>query len=203
MAHVGKGKIHSLIAEIRASLAVSTIEDVQPLRVDLYGVDMTRDCNNDLQTYISYIISRRNKLKFLNSEVPENELIHIFVKGLSPIFQPLQVHFAIPNTLPDKFDAVVSIVRKFSNSPAVARNSPSIVWLQPMCLSQHLFQLHLKRRQYIVDFLLTGIMPLWRQMQILSWWCERAKPAAVFTRSHTYSHCLPLLQKERTHSKHL
>src|SRR6185437_11172301 len=33
VAHVGKGKIESLISEIRASLAVSTIEDVQPLRV--------------------------------------------------------------------------------------------------------------------------------------------------------------------------
>ena len=121
VAHVGKGKIESLISEIRASLAVSTIEDVQPLRVELYGVDMVRDCGGDLQTYISYIISRRNKLKFLDSEVPQNELIHIFIKGLSPVFQPLQVHFAIPNTLPEQFDAVVAIVRKFSNSPAVAK----------------------------------------------------------------------------------
>ena len=58
VAHVPKGQIGSLIAEIRASLAVSTIEDVQPLRVDLYNACMVRDCRGDLQSYISYIGSR-------------------------------------------------------------------------------------------------------------------------------------------------
>jgi hypothetical protein len=50
VSHVAKGNIASLIAEIRASLAVSTVEDVQPLRVDLYSANMVRDCKNDLQT---------------------------------------------------------------------------------------------------------------------------------------------------------
>jgi hypothetical protein len=145
VSHVGKGRIGSLVAEIRASLAVSTVEDVQPLRVDLHGVDMVRDCGNDLQTYISFIISRRNKLQFLNSEVPQNELIHIFIKGLSPIFQPLQVHFAIPGTLPDEFEKVVAIVRKFSAAPQWLKSWQSIAWPPPMFSSPMLLHRNLGR----------------------------------------------------------
>ena len=142
VSHVEKGMIASLKNEIKASLAVSTLEDVQPLRVDLYSANeyscwrlrdrafrknlFTRgslkapNCGGDLQSYISYIISRKDKLAFLRSEVPEAELIHIFLKGLTPVFSPIQVHFAIPGTMPDTFDKVVAIVRKFSTNPLVA-----------------------------------------------------------------------------------
>jgi hypothetical protein len=132
--HVGKGKINSLISEIRASLSVSTIDDIQPLRVELYSASM-RDCDNDLQTYVSFIISKREKLSFLQCAVPEEEIIHLFIKGLSPVFQPIQVHFAIPGTMPTKFDQVVSIVRRFSTNPAVAaelsksKNAESVLQL--------------------------------------------------------------------------
>jgi hypothetical protein len=119
VAHVQKGHIASLIAEIRSSLAVGSAEDLQPLRVELYSANM-RDCNNDLQSYISYIITRKDKLAFLKSEIPEVELVHIFLKGLSSVFNPLQVHFAIPNMLPADFKSAVAIVRKYSASPAVA-----------------------------------------------------------------------------------
>lgn len=120
VAHIEKGKLASLIAEIRATLAVNSVEDINPLRVELYSASMARDCQNDLQTYISYIISRKDKLAFLKSEVPESEIIHIFLKGLSPVFHPIQVHFAIPGTMPKDFKQVVAIVRRFSNNPLVA-----------------------------------------------------------------------------------
>lgn len=120
VSHVQKGKIASLISEIKASLAVMTIEDIQPLRVDLYGATMVKNCDSDLQSYISYITSRKEKLAFLKTPVPEEELILIFLKGLSPVFNPIQVHFAIPGTLPKKFDEVVAVVRKFSTNPTVA-----------------------------------------------------------------------------------
>ena len=53
VAHVPKGKLASLIAEIRSALAVGSAEDINPLRVELYAVSMVRDCHSDLQSYIS------------------------------------------------------------------------------------------------------------------------------------------------------
>jgi hypothetical protein len=120
VSHVKKGHVASLLFEIQASLQVATLDDVQPLRVDLYGADMVRDCKNDLQTFISFLLSKRDKLAFLKSPVPDAELIHIFLKGLSPVFAPIQVHLAIPGTLPKDFESVVAIVRRFSSNPTVA-----------------------------------------------------------------------------------
>ena len=120
VSHVKKGHIASLLFEIQAALQISIVDDVQPLRVELYSADMTRDCKSDLQTYISYVVTRRDKLAFLKSPVPEAELIHIFLKGLSPVFNPIQVHFAIPGTLPAEWEKVVAIVRRFSCNPLVA-----------------------------------------------------------------------------------
>src|SRR5689334_18128648 len=71
-------------------------------------------------TVATIIISKKEKLNFLQSAVPEAELIHLFIKGLSPVFQPIQVHFAIPGTLPGNFMDVVAVVRRFSTNPVVA-----------------------------------------------------------------------------------
>jgi hypothetical protein len=137
VAHVQKGKLASLIGEIRAALAVNAVDDINPLRVELYAASMVKDCKSDLQTYISFIITRKDKLAFLKSEVPEHELIHIFLKGLSPVFNPIQVHFAIPGTLPKDFRDVVAIVRRFSNNPLVSaelarsRAQPMLVSMAP------------------------------------------------------------------------
>ena len=74
---------------------------------------------NDLQTYISVLIQRRDKLLFLKAEIPEAELIHIFLRGLHSVFQPLQVYFAIPGNAPDTFDRTLDIVRRFAATPVV------------------------------------------------------------------------------------
>ena len=73
------------------------------------------------QAWINYILERAGKLQFLKKEVPQEELVAIFLKGLHPVpFQQLQVFFAIPGQMPKTFEAVVTTTRKFASSPAVA-----------------------------------------------------------------------------------
>lgn len=120
LVHVEHGHLETLLAEIRSALLVNIAEDVQPLRLELYAASMQRDCNNDLQSFVAYVIQRRDKLLFLKVKVPDEEMALIFLKGLPSIFQPLQVHFAIPGNKPASFDAMVDIVRKFSATPIVA-----------------------------------------------------------------------------------
>ena len=55
LVHVEHGLIATLMLEIRAALLVNIAEDIQPLRLELYGASMQRDCTNDLQTFIAYI----------------------------------------------------------------------------------------------------------------------------------------------------
>jgi len=117
-AHVRSGHIAGLLKEIRAALLVNIAEDIQPLRLELYSATMQAN-GNDLQAYISFLIQRRNRLLFLEVDIPAGEMVHIFLKGLHSIFQPLQVHFAVPGTLPDTFDKAVEIVRKFAATPVV------------------------------------------------------------------------------------
>ncbi len=136
VAHVSRGHIKTLLAEISAALLVSSAEDVQPLRLELYGATMQKEGECNLQTFIAYLLQRTKKLAFHKKPVDDEELISIFLKGLHPIFQPLQVHFAIPGTLPKKFDEVVEIVRKYSVTPAVA---PELAKLLATGVSQHMF----------------------------------------------------------------
>ena len=112
--------ITSLLAEINSALVVNNLEEVQPLRMELYGGTMIKDGESDLQAWISYLTQRAKRLEYLGKKVGEEELIAIFLKGLHPIFQPLQVHFAIPGACSDKWDKVVAIVRKFAATPVVA-----------------------------------------------------------------------------------
>ena len=134
--HVPSGHIATLMSEIRAALLVNIADDIQPLRLELYGASMQRDCNNDLQTFIAFIIQKRDKLLFLKTEVPDEELIHIFLKGLPSVFQPLQVHFAIPGNDIASFDALVATTRKFACTPIVAAEMAK---LKSAGLSQNVF----------------------------------------------------------------
>ena len=113
---VKRGLIQSLMAEINAALQINSAEEIQPLRLELYGATMQKDGNADLQTYIAYLMQRQKKLAAHGKPVEDEEMISIFLKGLHPVYQPLQVHFAIPGTLPKRFDQVVDIVRRYSAS---------------------------------------------------------------------------------------
>ena len=84
-----------LFAEIGHALVVGNMEEVPVLRLELYGASMQK-CQNDLQLWISYLAERTEKLGFLGHKVPEEELVAIFLKGLHPVFQQLQVYFSIP-----------------------------------------------------------------------------------------------------------
>ena len=120
--HVTRGDIPLLLQEIRTALMVDSSDDAAILRVELYSASMAKDAGSDLQSYVSYIKTRVNKLHFLNVKITDAELIHIFLRGLIPAYQQLQVYFACPGALPDgtSFDKVVEIVRKYSASPAMA-----------------------------------------------------------------------------------
>jgi hypothetical protein len=65
-------------------------------------------------------MQRQKKLAAHGKPVEDEEMFSIFLKGLHPVYQPLQVHFAIPGTLPKRFDQVVDIVRRYSATPAAA-----------------------------------------------------------------------------------
>jgi len=136
VAHVERGHIETLLKEIAASLVVHTLDEVGPLRLELYAASMLKDCNSDLQAYIAYLQMRQRKLAFLKKPVAEDELVAIFIKGLHPLFQPLQVHLAIVK--PVKWDEAVEIVRQFASSPVMVAELNK---LKSSGLSQHVFNL--------------------------------------------------------------
>ena len=136
LVHVEPGAMATLMQEIRSALLVNIAEDIQPVRLELYNASMQRDCNNDLQSFIAYIIQRNDKLLFLKVKVPDEELVHIFLKGLPFVFQPLQVHYAIPGNTPASFGDLVATTRKFASSPVVAAE---LAKLKSNGVSQNIF----------------------------------------------------------------
>ena len=50
----------------------------------------------------------------------QDELVAIFLKGLHPVFQQLQVWFAVPKQMPATLDEAVATVRKFDANPTIA-----------------------------------------------------------------------------------
>ena len=46
-----RGMLASLMTEINAALLINSAEEVQPLRLELYGATMQKDGNSDLQSY--------------------------------------------------------------------------------------------------------------------------------------------------------
>ena len=136
--HVARGFIKSLLDEVAHALVVNNMEEVQPLRLELYGATMQKDCGNDLQLWINYIVERGNKLEFLQKKVPQEELVAIFLKGLHPVFNQLQVYFAIPGQLPKTFEVAVTTVRKFATTPIVAAE---LAKLKTSGMSQNMFPL--------------------------------------------------------------
>jgi hypothetical protein len=132
--HVERGHMSTLLKEISHALVVNNLEEVQPLRLELYGASMLKDCGSDLQVWISFMMERTKKLEFLEKPVEEEEQVAIFLKGLHPTpFQQLQVYFAIPGNLPETFDAAVSIVRKFAATPVIAAELASQVVYHKAC----------------------------------------------------------------------
>ena len=135
---VPRGFLCSLLKEISHALVVNNLEEVAPLRLELYGATMQKDAGNDLQTWITFLLERANKLGFLKKPVPEEELVMIFLKGLPALFQQLQVYFAIPGQLPDTFDKAITITRKYAANPNVAAE---LAKLKSSGMSQNMFPL--------------------------------------------------------------
>jgi hypothetical protein len=136
--HVARGHIKSLLDEVAHALVVNNLEEVQPLRLELYGATMQKDCANDLQLWINFIVERGNKLDFLKKTIPQEELVAIFLKGLHPVFNQLQVYFSIPGQLPNTFEKAVTTVRKFATTPLVAAE---LAKLKTSGMSQNMFPL--------------------------------------------------------------
>jgi hypothetical protein len=135
--HIEPGLVHSLIREVETALQVHEPNEAQTLRIELYSASMVKDAESDLQLYVSYIQQKQRRLHLYDKALPDEEIIQIFLKGLHPIFNPLQVHFAIPGTCPTTFNAVVETVRKFSCHPVLA---PQLAKLKAAGISQHMFQ---------------------------------------------------------------
>jgi hypothetical protein len=131
-----RGMIRSLLNDINLSLMINNAEEVTPLRLELYGATMQKDGNNDLQSYIAYLVQRKNKLEAHGKRVDDGELVAIFLRGLHPLYQPLQLHFALPGQMPNTFDKAVQIVRRYSATPAVASE---LIKLKTPAVSQHMF----------------------------------------------------------------
>ena len=72
---VKRGLIQSLLTEINAALQINSAEEIQPLRLELYGATMQKDANCDLQTFIAYLLQRQKKLIAHGKPIEEEELI--------------------------------------------------------------------------------------------------------------------------------
>jgi hypothetical protein len=136
--HVSRGLLKALITEISHALVVSNLEEVAPLRLELYGATMQKDCGCELQAWVNFIVERAGKLNFLKKPVEEAELVALFLKGLHPVFNQLQVYFAIPGSLPKTFEGAVAITRKFATNPTVAAE---LAKLHSSGMSQTMFSL--------------------------------------------------------------
>lgn len=152
LAHVQQGHISTLVSEIRAALLVNTAEDVQHLRLELYAATMQAN-GGDLQTYVSYIIQRRDKLKFHEVTIPDDELTTVFLKGLHAIFQPVQVHFSVKGALPETFDKTLEIVRNFAATPVVYTE---LCKLKSPGLSQNVFAAMTKEKALCKKYAVSG-----------------------------------------------
>ena len=136
--HVSRGLLKSLLTEISHALVVNNLEEVSPLRLELYGATMQKDCGCDLEAWVNFIVERASKLSFLKKPVEEAELVTLFLKGLHPVFNQLQVYFAIPGSLPKTFEGAVAITRKFATNPTVAAE---LAKLRSAGVSQTMFSL--------------------------------------------------------------
>jgi hypothetical protein len=87
---------------------------------------------------VSFVSERADKLKFLQKPVEEAELVALFLKGLHPVFNQLQVYFAVPNALPKTFLGAVTITRRFATNPTVAAE---LAKLKSNGISQSMFPL--------------------------------------------------------------
>ena len=133
VAHVERGHLHSLLTEIAASLTVYTFDEVNPLRLELYGCTMAK-CGCDLASYIAYMQTRQRKLTFLKKPIPEDELVSIFINGLHPVLTPLKIHLRIVDA--KRWDEVIQLVRMHCAGPEVAAE---LLKLKSAGLSQHMF----------------------------------------------------------------
>ena len=133
--HIDPSQIESLIAEIQQALKVNWTEDIQTLRSELYAATVANN-NNNSQTYISALIQRRDKLTFLKAEIPDDQLVHICLRGLNSVLQPLQVYFAVPGAAPETFEKSLEIVRRFASTPVV---DSQLCKLKTSGLSQSMF----------------------------------------------------------------
>ena len=197
VAHVQHGHIASLFDEIRASLLVSSAEDIQPPRIELYSATMASN-GNDLQTFISFLTSHRDSLAFLEVEIPDEELIAVFIKGLHPIFQPLQVHFAIPGTLPDSFSKIIEIARRFCISPAV---HGELTKLKSAGVSQNIFYANADETPFCMKFTKTGSCTFGDRCKYLHGGISDQKQSPIDKVTHTFE--VLILQQQRAYSGRL
>ena len=113
--HIKRGLIASLLSEIHKCVLLGSTEEIVPTRISLYAATMDREGRGDLQTFISYLKTKQNKLFALGDPLKESEMVGIFLNGLTPIFHPMDLD-AMPKTLDDAIDRA----RKFAALPAVA-----------------------------------------------------------------------------------
>jgi len=119
--HIKRGLIHSLLTEIHKCVLLGATEDIVPTRIALYGATMEKEGAGDLQTFISYIKTRQNKLHALGDPLKESELVGIFLNGLSPIFHPVVVVLrGVADAMPKTLDEAIERTRKFAGQPAIA-----------------------------------------------------------------------------------
>jgi len=82
---------------------------------------MDKEGAGDLQTYISYLKTKQNKLSALGDPLKESEMVGIFLNGLTSLFNPVVVVLrGVAEAMPKTLDEAIEKVRKFAGQPAVA-----------------------------------------------------------------------------------
>lgn len=79
---------------------LDSVDDPHSLKSELYGASM--NACGDLQSSIAYIQVRKEKLTFMGCKFA-SELVHVFARGLHPIFQPMRAEFIVrpPESIED------------------------------------------------------------------------------------------------------
>ena len=78
-----RGLIQSLLTEIHKCVLLGATEDIVPTRISLSGGTIGA---GDLQSFISYIKTKQNKLNALGDPLKESELVGIFSTDSHPFF---------------------------------------------------------------------------------------------------------------------
>ena len=122
---IRSGDLITLLGQLR--LAVNRVEDIQPqvLKKQMWASKMEREGKQDLLTYVTFLLTNRDRLVAAKSPISDSDLQGMLVQGLDDdIFA--DVHDWHEEGLQPSFDALCTKVQKFATRTKVAAKLASL-----------------------------------------------------------------------------